>query len=510
MRHNDCTHRPSGRYSRTGTGAPCRPGINAVFLVLALLGLAGCAAVGPDYIPPTDATPAQWHSDMANGLDKRSPDPDSLAKWWELLGDPLLESLEHRAVEGNLDLRKAAARVREARALRGVSKAALFPTLDAGADASRSRTSSASSTGVITSLYSAGFDAGWELDIFGGRQRAVEASQAELEMSLADLYDVLVSLTAETGLAYVEIRTLQARLASARDSINSLATSHALNQSRYQAGLIDELAVKQSLYLLEHTRSQIPALKTSLAAAMNRLAVLLGRVPGSLDAEMAPVRPVPLPPDTVAVGVPADAMRRRPDIRSAERSLAAATAAVGIATAELYPKFSLFGSIGVESLTLSDLPHWASRIWGIGSGISWRLFDAGSVRRNIQATDARQERALIQYQGSVLAALEEVENALVAYAREQEQRDSLTRSFQAAFQAEQLARDRYKIGVVDFSEVLDAQRSRISFQDELVVSQGRVTEGVIRIYKALGGGWQSMVPPDPREEREESPPQAGP
>lgn len=465
----------------------------------ALFTLTGCGLAGPDYAPPPLEAPEQWHTPLENGLSSAAATPETLARWWTTLGDPLLDSLEQRAIAGNLSLKEAVARVREARALRGISAAALLPSVDANASLTNSRTSPNSINGPVGSagkekdLYSVGLDAGWELDIFGGRRRAVEAAQAELEGGVATLHDVLVSLMAEVGLSYVEVRTSQTRLAAAEANLATQKQTYALNRSRYQAGLIDVLAVQQSLYVLEHSRSQVPALQAGLAAARNRLAVLLGLNPGALDEELAAVRPVPVPPLSVAVGVPADTLRQRPDIRRAERNLAAATALIGVATADLYPKFQLFGSIGLESLSLDSLPEWSSRTWSVGPAITWNLFDAGAIRQNIAVQNARQEQALIQYEAAVLGAQEEVENALMAFLREQNRRDALGKAVEAARQAEFLARDRYKHGLVGFNDVLDAQRSLLSFQDELAVSEGAVTADLISLYKALGGGWQCMA-----------------
>jgi NodT family efflux transporter outer membrane factor (OMF) lipoprotein len=262
-----------------------------------------------------------------------------------------------------------------------------------------------------------------------------------------------------------------------------------LNRSRYKAGTIDDLPVQQSIYNLERTRSLIPSLQTGLEAAKNRLAVLLGEKPGSVHQELAERKPIPVLPVTVAVGVPAETMRHRPDIRRAERNLAAQTARIGVATADLYPKFRLSGSIGLESISTGDLLTSASRTWSVGPGVSWNIFDAGAIRRNIKVQSALQEQALIQYEAVVLKAQEEVENVLVAYAKEQLRRESLTAATAAAQRAYELAQDQYKAGLVDFSNVLDAQRSLQSFQDELAQSDGAVTSNLVRLYKALGGGW---------------------
>jgi NodT family efflux transporter outer membrane factor (OMF) lipoprotein len=490
-------HTASDKPTDTGSRLLIKRALPAFLLLdTALLGLSGCSMVGPDYSPPAIEAPVQWNTPLEDGLSSEAASPETLANWWTVLGDPLLDSLEQRAVKGNLSLKEAAARVREARALRGINEAALLPSVDGNAAASSRRSMVSNGTTNEGELYTVGFDAGWELDIFGGKHRAVEAARAEQEASVADLHDVLVSLMAEIGLNYVEVRTNQARLAAAEANLATQQHTYELNLSRYQAGLINKLDVQQSLSNLEHTRSQVPLLQTGLATARNRLAVLLGQDPGALDEELAEGRPVPVPPLTVAIGVPADNLRQRPDIRRAERNLAASTALIGVATADLYPKFQLFGSIGLESLALEDLPEWASRTWSIGPAVSWRLFDAGAIRQNIAVQNARQEQALLQYESAVLTAREEVENALVAYLREQNRRDALTRATEAARQAELLARDRYKAGLVDFNTVLDAQRSLLSFEDELASSEGEVTAGLIRLYKAMGGGWQYMAGPE--------------
>jgi NodT family efflux transporter outer membrane factor (OMF) lipoprotein len=458
----------------------------AMGIVACFLTVAGCAAVGPDYTPVTPDSPHAWHSDLAAGLKSDPADSEALAHWWTVLQDPQLETLEAEAVKGNLGLKTALSRVREARALRGIRRAERFPLLDASASATKSRSIDKGEG----DRFKTGFDAGWELDIFGGLRRQEEAAEADLDASREDLRDVLVSLTAEVGLNYIEVRTLQARLSAARENLVAQQQTYDLNASRYKAGLIDELAVRQSLYNLERTRSRIPPLETQLAAAMNRLAVLLGEKPGALEDRLAPQKPIPMAPVSIAVGVPADALRRRPDIRRVEREVAAQTARIGVATSDLYPKFRLDGSIGLESLTLEHLPEWASRIFSIGPSASWNLFDAGAIRRNIEVQNARQEQALIAYQETVLSALEEVENSLVAFARQQDRLEALTRATEAAQQADRVARDRYGAGLVDFSNVLDAQQALLSLQDEEAQSRGAVTAELIRLYKALGGGWK--------------------
>jgi len=465
----------------------------ALLLVVLLLYLTGCAAVGPDYVPPETKAPSSWHAGMGNGLIAGESDPQMLANWWTTLNDPELSSLIERAVACNLELKKAWARVREARARRGASEAGLFPTLDAAGSASRSRGSEDTGSGKTRELYATGFDAGWELDIFGSARRSIEAADADLQASQEGLRDVLVSLTAEVALNYVEARTFQSRLAVAEANLNVQQETCELTRWRYEAGLSDELSVEQARYTLENTRSQMPTLNTGLEEAMNRLAILLGKSPGAVHGELSEPKGIPVTPLELAVGVPADALRHRPDVRQTERELAAQTAMIGVAAADLYPKFSLSGSIGLEALSLGNLFLAGSRTSSIGPRITWRIFDAGAIRRNIEVQSALQEQALIQYENTVLSALEEVENALVAYGNEQVRRQSLLEATHAAERAMDLARDKYASGLIDFQAVLEAERSLLSLQDNLAQSGGTVTANLITLYKVLGGGWDSLA-----------------
>jgi NodT family efflux transporter outer membrane factor (OMF) lipoprotein len=462
---------------------------------LSMLALTGCT-VGPDYVPPNTAAPAAWHTQLDGGLACEEINPQALASWWAALDDPVLTHLMERAVAGNLDLKNAWARIREARARRGVARGVLFPTLDATGSATASHTDTDAGADTSREVYAASFDAGWELDVFGGVRRSVEVVEADLQASQEDLRDVLVSLLAEAALNYVEVRTFQARLAAAEASLEAQGETYQLTLWRCQAGLDDELAVQQARYNLENTRSQIPALRTGLEGAMNRIAMLLGEQPGKVHGDLEEPEPIPVPPSKVAVGVPADVVRRRPDVRRAERELAAQTARVGVATADLYPKLTLNGSVGLE--TLNGPSSSSTRTVSGGPRISWAIFNA-AVRPGIEVQSALQEQALIQYEAAVLSSLEEVENALVAYAQEQQRRENLQEATQAAQAAVELARQKYQAGLTDFSNVLDAERSVLSFQDQLTQSSGTVTSNVIRLYKALGGGWTSMAlaPPAP-------------
>ncbi len=463
-------------------------------LALAMIILNGCAAVGPDYVKPETPVPANWNSRSKGDSASGKPEPQAPAAWWAVFKDSELTGLIEQAVAGSLDLRKARAKLREARAKRGAAQTELYPALDASGSAARSRTSGDTGTGTTGALYTAGLDASWELDIFGGVRRSVEAAGADLQASREDLRDVLVSLLAEVALNYVELRTYQTRMDIAEANLKAQDETCRLTLWRSQAGLSDELAVQQARYNLESTRSKIPALRTGAEEAKNRLAVLLGKQPGTLHRALEDHKPIPATPLNVAVGIPADVLRQRPDVRRAERQLSAQTARVGVATADLYPKFKLSGSIGLEALTPGGLFSSDSGTLSGSSGFSWRIFDAGAVRRNIEAQSAVQEQYLVAYEAAVLGALEEVEKSLTAYAEEQRRRQALSEATRAAKEAAELARFKYEAGLTDFSSVLEAERSLLTFQDDLAQSEGTIISNLIKLYKALGGGWESLVP----------------
>ncbi|MDH3359925.1 MAG: efflux transporter outer membrane subunit, partial [Desulfobulbaceae bacterium] len=387
----------------TATGFPL-----AILCVLLIMLLSGCVAVGPDYQHPATTAPAAWHNEAT----ANSPASEELAQWWTTLNDPQLDNLIELAMAGNTDLRQARARVREARARRGVSRAAHLPSLDASGSASSSKSNKETGSGTSRELYSAGFDASWELDLFGGNRRAEEAVQADLDASTEDFHDVQVTLLAEVARNYIEVRSYQARIDITTKNIASREETTALIRQRQEAGIASQLTVEQAVTSLEQARAQLPALESGLDQAANRLAVLLGRPPGDLAAELAAPAPIPTVPERLAIGIPADVLRQRPDVRRAERQLAAQTARVGVATAALYPKFSLTGSIGLDAYTPSRLFNSDAASSSARAGLSWPVFHFGAIRQNIEVRNAIQEQALINYEGVILAALEEVENSL--------------------------------------------------------------------------------------------------
>lgn len=466
--------------------------LSRIILCLVILSQNGCAWVGRDYVRPDTAPPETWHSRLAGGLGSSAADAQGLAHWWKTLDDPVLTGLIEKALENNLELKTASARLREARAQHSAVKSNLFPTLDANGSVSKSRSSGGDDAGSTKTMYSAGLDAGWEIDFFGGVRRLVEAADADIQAAAEDLNDVLVSLSAEVAVNYIEMRTSQARLDVARANLDTQQETYELTRSRFMAGLDDELAVSQALASMESTRARIPALDTSINEAKNRIAVLLGEFTGSVHEELEDHTPIPVSSLEVAIGVPADVLRQRPDVRRAEQELAAQTARVGVAESDLYPKLILNGSIGYDALSAGNLITDRTRTWSYGPRLTLPIFNAGSIRAGIEVASARQEQALINYEATVLSAVEEAENAIVAYVQEQIRRESLARAAQAARQSVELAENKYQAGMVDFGTVLDAQRSLLSYQDQLAVSEGTVTTDLVALYKALGGGWTAL------------------
>lgn len=448
-----------------------------------------CTVVGPEYISPdNEGTPAAWQSALQEVV-SQSTDNEVLAHWWKQFNDPILSHLISLVIENNKDLHQAQARIREARARRGISDSQRYPSLEALGAATRSNAGE-TDTRSYNDTYSIGLDAGWEIDIFGGVHRAVEAADADIESSQESFRDVLVSLSAEVALNYIELRTLQARLGLSQKSLDVQQQSYELVACKVRSGLENQIVLKQALYSLESSRATLPDLRNSLNEAKNRLAILAGQVPGTLHELLKTKSAIPRTPPSIIVGIPADMVRRRPDIRKAERDYAAQTARIGVATADLYPKFTLSGSIGIESLDLVDVLAVDNNIWSIGPRVTWNIFDGGSIRRNIEVQSAIQEQYLSAYEQVVLTALEEVENGLTAYVEEQMRHQALLGAVEAAEQAQTLATSQYQAGLVDFALLLDTQRSTLSLRNDLAESDGRNGENLIRLYKALGGGWE--------------------
>ncbi|CCQ89498.1 RND efflux system, outer membrane lipoprotein, NodT family protein [Nitrospina gracilis 3/211] len=507
--------------SRTLTAFPS--GVRALAGSAWLL-FAACTTVGPDYVPPQTTMPTDFHTrvekqkfeskkEQDNNKEEKETEktpeipvkqvtPEMLAEWWQTLEDPLLSQLVDKAVNDNLDLKLAQSRVREERARRGIARSERFPTIDAVGSTARQRSSRENlfRRGGEFNMYSAGFDSTWEIDLFGRIQRSVEAAEASVEARKEQLNDTLVTLVAEVALNYIEIRTFQARLEAAEKNRRVQEETLQIVKDRLQAGLTSTLTLEQAKYNLENTKAEIPTLKTGVEQGKNGLSVLLGEFPGAINEELQEFKQVPVTPMDVVVGVPADLLRRRPDIRQAERELAAQTARIGIATSELYPRFTLLGSIGLESISASSFLSGPATAFSIGPQVTWNVFSAGRIRQNIKVQDELQEQALIQYEATVLTAVQDVENALIDYAKEQVRRQALLKSIESAQNAVELSRELYVAGLSDFIAVLEAERSLFSFQDQLAVSEGRVVSNLIRLFKALGGGWKPLMAEAPEEQ----------
>ena len=445
----------------------------------------GCS-VGPNYHAPKVAVSGKWSEPLEGGLTNRTA---RAAEWWTTFNDPKLNSLIVRAVQSNHDLRIAEARLRQARAQRRFSTADFWPTMDASASYTRERASknvNQPSNPFENNLYQAGFDAAWEIDVFGGKRRALEAATADAAASEEDRNDTLVSLLAEVARNYVELRGLQQRLLITRDNIKSQQDALEVTQARFKGGVASELDVTQAAALLASTRSQLPSLETSLKQTLHQLAVLLGQQPGALLAELSGEGPIPPTPPEVPVGLPSELLRRRPDVRQ----LAAATARIGVQTAELFPKFSLTGAAGLQSVSASDWFTGGSKFWSAGPTVQWRIFDAGRIRANVRVQNEKQEESLAVYEKAVLTSLQDVENALVAYAQEQVRYRSLKDQTEAHRRQVELANELYTKGLADFLNVLDAQRSLYQAEDQLVQSEKTISQNLVALYKALGGGWE--------------------
>jgi NodT family efflux transporter outer membrane factor (OMF) lipoprotein len=373
------------------------------------------------------------------------------------------------------------------------ARAPLRPAVDASATARASGTGSEAGIGSTTQSYSVGLDASWELDVFGGIRSAVDAATATADARDADLRDVLVSLSAEVALDYIDIRSLQRRIELAQTNIGLQQQTLELTQFRAQAGLATDLDVQQARSNVESTRAQVASLEGQLGRAIHAIAVLLGRAPADLTSELTSPSPIPEAPLAAVVGVPAETLRRRPDIRSAERQLAAQFAQVNAARADLYPSFRLAGSIGLESLSIAKLLVPGASFWSASPSASTRVFNRRQLRENLVVQGERQEQAARAYESRVLVALQEVEDALVSLAQEQTRREHLTAATDAAQQAADLSLQLYTAGLRDFRDVLDAQRSLLSLQDTLASSNANVSSELVRLFKALGGGWDASA-----------------
>jgi outer membrane protein, multidrug efflux system len=453
-------------------------------LCFCVVTISGCV-VGPNYQPPQANVPPAWTGTIASTGNTSAQ--TNLVKWWTAFNDPNLTSLIDRAIKSNLDLQQAEARLLQARAAHGVITGQQWPTVDVTGSETRSR----ATTSQKSNLFKAGLDAAWELDIFGGIRRNVEAANADVNAALEDQRDTLVTLTAEVALNYIELRGYQQEIVIAQNNLKAQQHSAELTRKRLEGGFVSSLDTANADALLATTASQIPTLETSAQQTIYNLSVLLGREPAALLEELSPSFSIPTTPPEVPVGLPSELLRRRPDIRRAEAQIHAATARIGVATADLFPKFNLTGLISLQSSNLNSGMNWENRIWSYGPSIDWQIFNAGSVKSNVEVKKALEKQALLTYQQTVLTALKDVENALIAYTKEQERRKALLDAAAANRKALDIATKLYTQGQTDFLNVLDAQRSLYSSEDSLVQSTRNLSTDLVALYKALGGGWDS-------------------
>ena len=475
--------------------------------------------VGPDFVQPTAEVSPQWVDTTDPRVKTDSPD---YTNWWQVFEDPVLNTLVQMAYEQNLPLRIAGVRVFEARAALGIATGELYPQTQEVFAAFTYERISQRARGVPQGRpkprgsdptfrqASFGFGASWEIDFWGRFRRAIQSADANFLSSITAYDDALVSLTADVAVTYVVIRTLEERIKIARDNLVVQDRSLRIARGRFEAGATSERDVQQALTQRNSTESEIPFLEIGLRQAQNALSILLGMPPGQLYELLADSRGIPQPPPEVVIGVPAELLRRRPDIRNAELEAAAQSALIGVAKADLYPSFSLVGSFGFLStdngnFKLSDMFMWKSRTGSFGPSVQWNIFNYGRITNNVRVQDARLQELIIQYQDTVLRAQQEVEDGLVTFLKGQERVIALTKAVQAALRSTELAQIQYREGATDFTTVLTAQQALLQEQDRQTDSRGDVSQGLIEVYRALGGGWEirqgrEFIPPVVKEE----------
>lgn len=459
--------------------------ITAPLLLAAIITLSACA-VGPDYRAPETA-PAKIERANAEGFDRSRFE----SAWWRQFDDSTLDALVGEALSENRELRIAFARLRAARSIRDDAANDRFPTVTAGATAEygKAQQPGFSDERSSTERYDLGLDMAWELDLFGRIQRRIESSEAQSEAAEAELYQLQVSLIAELVDAYGQLRGAQLRERIARENLDNQRESHQLTEQLRDAGIGSELDVLRADARLAATEASLPQLQATQTRARNRIATLLGQRPDQLSVDLSP-RELPAIAKALPIGDPGELLRRRPDILAAERQLAASTANVGVATADLFPRVSLSGFLGFIAGRGSQIGSSAAQAWGVAPSISWAAFDMGSVRARLRGAEADAEGALANYEQQVLLALEESENAFSDYARAQERLLSLLRQSSASRAAAQQAQIRYREGTVDFLVLLDAERERLTAEDAQALAEVDLYRGIVALYKALGGGWQ--------------------
>ena len=459
--------------------------------------LAGCLSVGPDYERPETQTPDAWNQAVSQDLASGS---SPVVTWWELFSDPALSLLILDAAQANLDLKAVVARLEQAQAQYGVARSQYWPTVNGIGSAGATRASEDTTPVMPESLdregqlYQLGADFAWELDLWGRVRRIVESSRASYEAAEEAYRDALVVLFSRVALNYVEVRTLQQQIAKLEENIAMLKETLDIVKNRNLAGLVPDLNVAQAERDLAVAEASLPSLRAALFAALNRLGVLAGREPSALHESLAAPAPIPTVPETVAAGLPAELLRQRPDIRQRERELAAQNARIGVAKAEYFPIFSLPGTFVLEAADAGNLFDGGSLAYSFGPQFRWNLFSGGRVRQNVRLEEARTKELLARYEQQVLQAVEEVETSMSDLAQERVRQAKLNEAVSAAQRTMDMSLVLYRSGLTDFQNVLDAQRILIAQESDLAASSGRLAANLVKLYKALGGGWQVAAP----------------
>lgn len=460
--------------------APLRNKSHLLWSTALVFSLAGCASTAPQTDPNAGlAIPAAWSAST------QPLSPTALAQWWQRFNDPLLTSLVTQALQTNTSVRSAQAALQQSRALQDVGSARLLPGVSASASAQQGQTDSNDPNRSVR----VGLDASWEPDIFGGQHSALNATKADTLASEASLGDVQVSVAAEVALDYMQLREQQAQLAIAISNLASQQETLQLTDWRQQAGLITALEVEQARTSTEQTSAQIPLLQASIAQTQHALALLTGQAPDALRAQLETAQPIPLAPEDLALSIPAQTLRQRPDVRAAEHRISGALARVSVAEAARYPSFSIGGSVGLNALTLAGLSNGASVVSSLLASVSVPLFDGGAARAQVRVQEASLEQARVAYQATVLTALKDVEDALVALRGDRARLVRLEAAAQASANAALMAQQRYASGLIDFQVVLQTQRTVMGAQDAVASARANISADHVRLYKALGGGW---------------------
>jgi len=455
--------------------------------------MTGCM-VGPDFKPTQAELPASWSGSTTAQMSFTESQQAELVHWWTTFNDAMLTSLVERAMKSNLDVLQAQARIRQARAARGVAFAGLWPTVDATATFTRSRSVGSSSLGTVAAmnnLFHTGLDAAWEADIFGGVRRTIEAADADVQATIEDYGNIQVTLAGEVALNYIDLCGFRQEIIIAENNLHTQQRTAGITRKRFQAGFASGLDVANAEAQVAATTSQIPVFETAAQQAIYSLSVLLALEPSALVEELSQASSIPGNPPAVPMLLPSDLLLRRPDIRRAEAQIHSATARIGVATADLFPKFNLVGTSGFQGDESGEWLKRANRVWSFGPSVGWNIIDAGRIRSNIELQKALQEETILAYEKTVLTAFQEVENALIAYAKEQERRTALVDAVTANRKAVDLSTRLYTEGMTDFLNVLIAQRSLFVSEDALVQSTRNLSADLVALYKALGGGWDS-------------------